>query len=133
MHFFFSRFFLSTKDILDADFCLNITGTNEPVPGVFICADGDPEHRHFISYYYTTTLTTEVILLALAIYRSYVSQRYGTGGKMIKALAADSVKYFVAIFCVYSVNQAIWLINDVSRFSFSWTWRLMCLLTYRSR
>ena len=33
---------------------------------------------------------------------------------MIKALTKDSVKYFVAIFCIYAINQAIWLVNDVS-------------------
>jgi len=33
---------------------------------------------------------------------------------MIKTLTRDSVKYFVAIFLVYSCNQAIWLVNDIS-------------------
>ena len=40
--------------------------------------------------------------------------KYGAGGKMIKTLTRDSVKYFVAIFLVYACNQAIWLVNDVS-------------------
>lgn len=52
--------------------------------------------------------------MSLAMYKAYMSHKYGAGGKMIKTLTRDSVKYFVAIFCIYAVNQAIWLVNDVS-------------------
>ncbi len=69
-------------------------GTNNPAPGVLICADGDPENMHWISYYWTATLSLEFILLSLSLYKSWLNYRTGAGGNLMKILTRDSVLYF---------------------------------------
>lgn len=70
-------------------------GTNSPSPGLFICADGDPIRRHWVSYYWTSLLITESILLSLSVYKAYVFQRTGAGGNLMRILTRDSVLYFI--------------------------------------
>lgn len=70
-------------------------GTNNPVPGVFICADADPPHVHWVSYYWTAALIIETVLLSLSLYKSWQNFRTGAGGNLMRVLTRDSVLYFV--------------------------------------
>ena len=88
------RAILQVQIVIDKRTLL-LSGTNEPVPGLLICADADPENAHYFSYYYTILLITECILLSLALYQAFLNWRYGTGGGVITLLTRDSVKYFI--------------------------------------
>ena len=105
--------------------------TNEPSPGLYICADGDPINRHWISYYWSSLIIAESVFLGLSLYKAYSNWKTGEGGPLMKALTRDSVLYFVwyvptmtvcvskiadvrpSIFVIYVANQVIWLRNDV--------------------
>ncbi|TDL24694.1 hypothetical protein BD410DRAFT_785385 [Rickenella mellea] len=92
-----------------------LVGTNNPRPGLYLCADGDPpNHVHWVSYYWTAILIIEGILLSLSLYKAYINHRTGAGGSLMKILTRDSVLYFVFIFWIYCANQIIWLANDLT-------------------
>ncbi len=48
------------------------TGTNEPVSGLFMCADADPPDHHWIVYYWVAVLVIESILLCLALRQAWL-------------------------------------------------------------
>ena len=67
-----------------------------PAPGVHICVESDPPGRHWISYYWTTVICTETILLTLSLYKGWQNRRTGYGGSVMRVLTRDSVLYFIA-------------------------------------
>lgn len=85
--------------------------TNNPFPDVYICADADPAHKHWYSWYWTTVMGIEAILLGLAMYKvrllpserltwltipqAYQNRSTGEGGRLMRALSHESVLYFV--------------------------------------
>lgn len=68
--------------------------TNEPSPGLFICADADPAHAHWITYYWITVVILDTILLSLSVYKGWQTQRSGLSGGLMSTLTRDSVLYF---------------------------------------
>ncbi|KDQ60456.1 hypothetical protein JAAARDRAFT_32876 [Jaapia argillacea MUCL 33604] len=91
-----------------------LVGTNEPIPGLLICADGDPPGEHWIAYYFTAILTIEFALLALSLNKAWRHYRTGSGGGVMALLTRDSVLYFLAMFWTYVLNQVIWLMNRIT-------------------
>jgi len=88
--------------------------TNRPSYGLQICADGDPPHRHWVVFYWTSLLTIESILLSLSCYKAFLYYKRGTGGNIMRLLTRDSLLYFIFIFGIYLGNQLIWLHNDIT-------------------
>ncbi|KAI0075969.1 hypothetical protein K474DRAFT_1598918 [Panus rudis PR-1116 ss-1] len=88
-----------------------LVGTNNPAPGLFICADSDPPGEHWITYYWTSILCIEGILLSLSVYKGYQNYRTGHGGSLMKELTRHSVFYFIVIFWIYLLNQILWVVN----------------------
>ena len=73
------------------------TDTNNPAPGVYICADGDPPGGHRLAFTWTPVLITESILLCLSLYRGWQNRKFGSGGStVLRILTRDSVIYFLA-------------------------------------
>jgi hypothetical protein len=68
--------------------------TNNPLPGVFICADADPPHEHWVVFVPLTALLVETILLGLALYRSWDHHKAKYGGLILPWLVSQSVLYF---------------------------------------
>jgi len=91
-----------------------LQGTNHPSYGLHICADGDPPHRHWVAFYWTSLLTIESILLSLSCYKAFLYYKRGTGGDIMRLLTRDSLLYFIFIFGIYLGNQFIWLHNDIT-------------------
>lgn len=89
-------------------------GTNNPAPGLLLCADADPPHMHWIAFYWTATLIIESFLLCLALRKAYANVRTGAGGSLMRVLTRDSVLYFFFIFWIYAGNQVLWLRNDIT-------------------
>ena len=87
--------------------------TNNPAPGVFICADGDPPGEHWIAYYWTAVLSIEFVLLLLSLYKAWVYRNAGNG--LMRSLTKGSVIYFVLIWWIYLGNQILWIRNRVSQ------------------
>lgn len=96
---------------------ISLLGTNNPAPGVFICADGDPPGQHWTAYYWTAILCIELILLMLSLHKAWVYRNAGNG--LMQALTKGSVIYFVFIWWIYLANQILWLRNRVSQISSS--------------
>jgi hypothetical protein len=67
--------------------------TNQPVKGVFICADADPPNVHFIAWFLAQSAFIEAILLGFALYNAFFYYARGLGG-IIEVLRRDSVMYF---------------------------------------
>ncbi|TFY77483.1 hypothetical protein EWM64_g6529 [Hericium alpestre] len=91
-----------------------LVGTNNPAPGVFICADGDQPGHPWVAFYFTSTLAIETILLLLSLWKAWHAHKTGLGGGLMKVLTRDSVYYFAIIFWVYLANQIIWIVNDIT-------------------
>ena len=93
--------------------------TNNPAPGVYICADGDPPHDHRFAYTWTIVLVGESVFVVLSLYKGWQDWRTGYGSSILRILARDSVTYFVA--CVYlypsHFHQAL---TATRRAGFSW-------------
>ncbi|KAJ8508850.1 hypothetical protein ONZ45_g8913 [Pleurotus djamor] len=87
--------------------------TNEPFPGLFICADADPDHSPWIAYNWTLLLGVEFILLCMSLYKARVYHRSGGYIGLVQRLTKDSVWYFFIMFWIYLANQVIWLVNKV--------------------
>ncbi|KAJ7106659.1 hypothetical protein C8R44DRAFT_885929 [Mycena epipterygia] len=71
-----------------------VIGTNEPSPGIFICADADPPDSHWIMWVPVIILVTETIFLGLAVYRTAYTQY---GGHLLRRLAKHSVYFYLAL------------------------------------
>ncbi|KAJ6606050.1 hypothetical protein DFH09DRAFT_1269147 [Mycena vulgaris] len=89
-----------------------LVGTNNPAPDLFICADADPPHIHWMAYVPVITLVTESILLGLAVFKASQQVRAGiSGGRLLPQLTKESVFFFSAIFGVHLANLIIWMVN----------------------
>jgi hypothetical protein len=74
-----------------------ITGTNEPFPGNFICADADPfDGTHWVVYYWAAILVIEGILLSMALWKAWQHRPALHGSTLMQELTKDSVLYFFA-------------------------------------
>ncbi|KAF9002349.1 hypothetical protein BDQ17DRAFT_542249 [Cyathus striatus] len=92
-----------------------LVGTNEPFPGVTICADGDPEDgTHWVVYYWITIIVTETILLLLALRVAWNYRQSSGGGRLMRNLTRQSVLYFVVIFWIYVGNAVLWWNNRLT-------------------
>jgi len=92
-----------------------LIGTNNPFPGVFICADGDPlDGSHWVAYYWMAILIIESICLSLALYKAWTYRKSGQGGSLMRSLTRDSVVYFVLIFGIYLANLILWIQNRLT-------------------
>jgi len=89
-------------------------GTNNYSPGLFICADGDAPHQHWIAYYWTCALCVDIILLLMAMYKAWAYRKCPNKYNLMRVLAWDSIIYFVVIFVLYTTNQVIWLRNTIT-------------------
>ena len=107
---------------------------NNPAPGVYICADGDPAGDHRTAYSWIGILTGESILVCLSLYKGWQDRRTGYGSDTLRMLTRESVFYFVAyvrqtsscesgthsscrIFWIYMLNQVMWAIDIVGLIS----------------
>src|ERR1700753_1902010 len=71
-------------------------GTNMPVPGVYICADGDPPNKPFAAWWTVQSAAVEAILLGFAINNAL--RYYGKGyGRLVDVMRRDSVMYFALL------------------------------------
>ncbi|KAJ6606045.1 hypothetical protein DFH09DRAFT_1353280 [Mycena vulgaris] len=92
-----------------------LVGTNNPAPDLFICADADPPHVHWIAYVPAITLITESILLGLAVFKASQHLRSGgSSGRILPQLTKESVFFFLAIFGVHLGNLIIWMVNTLT-------------------
>ncbi|KAJ6567419.1 hypothetical protein DFH09DRAFT_458962 [Mycena vulgaris] len=92
-----------------------VVGTNNPSPGIFICADADPPHDHWIAYVPVLTLITESCFLGLAVAKAWQQYRSGMeSGRLLPQLTKESVFFFVAIVGVHLANLIIWLFNTIT-------------------
>ncbi|KIL59821.1 hypothetical protein M378DRAFT_26817 [Amanita muscaria Koide BX008] len=91
-----------------------LIGTNEPFPGVFICADADPnDGSHWVVYYWVVVSFIELVLLVLALRKAW-EHRDASGSTLMKQLTTESAIYFIAIFWVYIANMILWIINRIT-------------------
>jgi hypothetical protein len=71
-------------------------GTNEPFPGVFICADGDPtDGTHWVVYYWVAIVIVEFTLLVLALFKAWQHRASQGGSALMRELTRDSMIYFI--------------------------------------
>ncbi|KAJ7718959.1 hypothetical protein DFH07DRAFT_784768 [Mycena maculata] len=92
-----------------------LVGTNNPSYDLFICADGDPPHVHWMAYVPVITLTTESILLGLAVFKASQQFHAGiSGGRILPKLTRESVFFFSSIFGIHLGNLIIWMINTLT-------------------
>jgi len=89
-----------------------LLGTNEPYPGVFICADGDPtDGTHWVVYYWISIVIVEFTLLVLALFKGWQHRASQGGSALMRELTQDSMIYFIVIFWIYIANTVLWFIN----------------------
>jgi len=89
-----------------------VLGTNEPYPGVFICADGDPtDGTHWTVYYWISVVIVEFTLLVLALIKAWQHRASNGGNALMRELTRDSMIYFMIIFWIYIANTVLWYIN----------------------
>lgn len=89
-----------------------LLGTNEPFPGVFICADGDPtDGTHWVVYYWVAVLIIESTLLVLALIKAWQHRASNGGSALMRDLTRDSMIYFIIIFWIYIANMVLWFVN----------------------
>ena len=108
-----SDWWVTTPHVITARLKFSLQATNNPAPGVFICADGDPPGEHWIAYYWTAVLSIEFVLLLLSLYKAWVYRNAGNG--LMRSLTKGSVIYFVLIWWIYLGNQILWIRNRVSQ------------------
>ncbi|KAJ7490937.1 hypothetical protein FB451DRAFT_1552504, partial [Mycena latifolia] len=92
-----------------------LVATNNPAPGLFICADADPPDVHWMAYVPVIILITESIFLGLAVFKA--SQQLGprmSGGRILPQLTKESIFFFSAIFGVHLANLIIWMVNTLT-------------------
>jgi len=89
-----------------------LLGTNEPFPGVFICADGDPtDGTHWVVYYWIAIVIVEFTLLVLALFKAWQHRASKGGSALMRELTQDSMIYFIIIFWIYIANTVLWFVN----------------------
>ncbi|KAG7086990.1 hypothetical protein E1B28_012968 [Marasmius oreades] len=92
-----------------------LVGTNNPFPGLYICADADPsDGSRWLVYYWMSILITDTVLLSLALAKAW-RYRPSTGlcSALMITLTKDSVVYFFIICSVYLANLVVWFFNRV--------------------
>ncbi|KAJ7863985.1 hypothetical protein B0H14DRAFT_2440828 [Mycena olivaceomarginata] len=89
-----------------------LVGTNNPVYGLFICADGDPPHKHWIAYAPMINILGESVLLSLAMYKAYEQRR--SGGRILPQLTRESLFFFTAILGIHVGNLTCWMVNNLT-------------------
>ncbi|KAK0466188.1 uncharacterized protein EV420DRAFT_815032 [Desarmillaria tabescens] len=89
-------------------------GTNEPIPGLFMCADADPPDHHWIVYYWVAVLIIESILLSLALRQAWLHRPSASGSDLMRKLTRDSVIYFLVLFGIYLTNLIFWIRNRIT-------------------
>lgn len=86
-------------------------GSNEPVPGIQMCADGDLSGKRFFVFYPTTSLIIEVTLLSLSLWQLWINRGQAmTHGRIMRMLITGSVFYF--LWCVHSIS---WLQSNIDK------------------
>ncbi|TFK50317.1 hypothetical protein OE88DRAFT_1735898 [Heliocybe sulcata] len=90
------------------------TSTNEPVPGVFICANGDFPKEHWAMFFDTSIIIVESVLLLLALYKLWAQRKDEMPNKLLMRLTMESIFYFIAVFGIYMIDQGLWIVNHAS-------------------
>ncbi|KAK6988139.1 hypothetical protein R3P38DRAFT_280024 [Favolaschia claudopus] len=72
-----------------------LVAENNPAPGLFICADGDPPNVHWMAYVPLINILAESVFLSLALFKAY--QQRKIPGRIIPQLTKESIFFFVAI------------------------------------
>ncbi|KAF9462498.1 hypothetical protein BDZ94DRAFT_1322506 [Collybia nuda] len=106
--FLWSRYYSTVYNIGNA------VATNNPLSGLYICADADPPDEHWIAYAPTAVLIIETIFLVLALNKAWEGYRDSARGKIIPRLTNESIFYFVPIFFIHLGNQIIWMVNKIT-------------------
>ena len=71
-------------------------GTNHPLNGVYICADGDPtDGKHWEVYFWLASLTVDLILFFLALWKAW-ENRSNPQNRLMKEVVIQSIIYFLA-------------------------------------
>ncbi|KAG5636328.1 hypothetical protein H0H81_008412 [Sphagnurus paluster] len=75
-----------------------LIATNNPLTGVFICADADPmDGTHWVVYYWASILVIEGVLLLLALFKAWQHRTAARGSSLMQQLSKDSVIYFFTL------------------------------------
>lgn len=90
------------------------SSTNNPEPGVFICANSDFPHEHWGMFFDTSVIIVESILLSLALYKLWSQRREATPNRLLMRLTAESILYFIVVFGVYMIDQGLWIVNHLT-------------------
>ncbi|KAJ8087579.1 hypothetical protein PM082_006411 [Marasmius tenuissimus] len=93
-----------------------LVGTNEPLPGLYICADAEPsDGSRWLVYYWMSILITDILLLSLALVQAWRHRpSTGLGSALMVTLTRDSVVYFFVICTVYLASLVVWIFNRVT-------------------
>ncbi|RDB22060.1 hypothetical protein Hypma_011040 [Hypsizygus marmoreus] len=94
---------------------LNIT-TNEPLPNVFICMNGEiPGGTRWAPIlFYGTVLSMEAIFLALALRQAWLHGYSVAGCTLMQKLTRDSALYFFIIFWIYLSGLIFWVLGRIT-------------------
>ncbi|KAF5382456.1 hypothetical protein D9615_003000 [Tricholomella constricta] len=89
--------------------------TNEPFPGVLVCANGEPQHgQRWVAYFYTVVILVEGTMLILALRKAWIHRPSVGGSTLMMQLTRDSAIYFLIIFGIYLANLIIWVNNRIT-------------------
>ncbi|KAJ7611738.1 hypothetical protein FB45DRAFT_1119094 [Roridomyces roridus] len=89
-----------------------LVATNNPSTDLFICADGDPPHGHWIAYVPVILLITEFIIFLLAVFKAWQQYRSEIpSGQILPKLMKESVWFFFAISLVHLGTVTTWMMN----------------------
>ncbi|KAK2464777.1 hypothetical protein APHAL10511_003195 [Amanita phalloides] len=92
----------------------DLVATNNPLNGVYICADGDPTNgHHWAVFFWLASLVIDLILFFLAMWKAW-EHRSKPQSRLMREVVAQSVLYFVAIFWIYVANMVIWFVNRIT-------------------
>ncbi|KAK7018288.1 hypothetical protein R3P38DRAFT_3558439 [Favolaschia claudopus] len=89
-----------------------LVAENNPAPGLYICADGDPPNVHWMAYVPLINILAESIFLSLALFKAY--QQRKIPGRIIPRLTKESIFFFVAILGLHTANLTVWMINNLT-------------------
>ncbi|KAK7001693.1 hypothetical protein R3P38DRAFT_3216637 [Favolaschia claudopus] len=89
-----------------------LVAENNPAFGLYICADADPEHVHWIAYAPMISILGESVFLALAMFKA-LEQRQAPG-RILPRLTKESLFFFTAILGIHVGNLTCWMVNNLS-------------------
>ncbi|KAK7017697.1 hypothetical protein R3P38DRAFT_2784642 [Favolaschia claudopus] len=89
-----------------------LVAENNPAPGLYICADGDPPNVHWMAYVPLINILAESVFLSLALFKAY--QQRKIPGRIIPRLTKESICFFVAILGLHTANLTVWMINNLT-------------------